>query len=433
MSRVTAPALLGLAALVGTSAVRAETLSLDEAVRIAATKSPRIDEAQADVDGARASVSFARSGYLPEANLAAAGTLGFGGSTTGAMGVRGIMGSPNAQHFGAGIEGAWTVCDFGRTSSRVDAALAGVDSATARQRLSERLAALEVIRAFGAVTLSEEDLRSTAAIIELRVRGAEAARALSAAGARPETDALIAEARAGEAKATLEVLRADLDAARGRLGAILGRAITESTALTMKEPARVEVDRAERIPPPRDPLHDVARAEAARAEALDRAAAAEHLPKLVVAGSAGYARREAPDDPGYWAAGVGVVVPLFTFAREGARAREAAAAARAAGARASQADIEQKAQIGTEIAALRALAASVAAADSSTAAAKAALDAAEARYAAGQLSFADVDAARDAFVRIASTRRRVGVQGALALARLRVWSTQVGDRRADAR
>ena len=81
------------------------------------------------------------------------------------------------------------------------------------------------------------------------------------------------------------------------------------------------------------------------------------------------------------------------------------------------------AQLGGEAAALRALMASVAAADLSLVAAKAALAAAESRYAAGQLSFAEADAARDAFIRVDGARRRFGLDASLALARLRIWST----------
>ena len=75
-----------------------------------------------------------------------------------------------------------------------------------------------------------------------------------------------------------------------------------------------------------------------------------------------------------------------------------------------------------EAATLRGLAVAMLAADASVNAAKLALDGAESRYAAGQLSFTDVDAARDMFVRATSARRRLGLEAAFSLARLRVWT-----------
>ncbi|HQY65515.1 MAG TPA: TolC family protein, partial [Polyangiaceae bacterium] len=133
-------AALWLVGALATGAARAETLTIEDATRLAQERSPRRQEAQALVEGARAAVSVARSGYLPDANLAAVATAGFGGSTQ-QLGVRGIINSPYTQHFGAGIEAGWTVYDFGRTSSRVDAALARVDSATAWKGLTGRAAA----------------------------------------------------------------------------------------------------------------------------------------------------------------------------------------------------------------------------------------------------------------------------------------------------
>jgi outer membrane protein TolC len=242
-------------------------------------------------------------------------------------------------------------------------------------------------------------------------------------------DALLAMAREEEAKAALAVARANVEAARTSFAALLGRPVPATTVFRVSEPTQSEVDRAlgAVVAPVRDPLHDVANAELARARALDESARSEHLPKLVVAGSAGYARRAAPEDPGYWAAGVGIVVPLLSFVGEAARAREADASAKGAAARALQADNELRSELARETASLRAFASSVSSAEASFVAAKTALDAAEARYGAGQLSFAEADAARDAFVRIASARRRLGLEAALALARLRTWSARPGE------
>ncbi len=329
-------AALWLVGALATGAARAETLTIEDATRLAQERSPRRQEAQALVEGARAAVSVARSGYLPDANLAAVATAGFGGSTQ-QLGVRGIINSPYTQHFGAGIEAGWTVYDFGRTSSRVDAALARVDSATAWKGLTGRAAALDAARAFGAALMAEEDARATAAAVGFRSRGADASRTLARTGLRPEMDALLAGARAAEAKAALAIAEAEVGVARATLGAMLGRPLSAATTLSAPEPRKSDVDHAtvSAGAAPRDPLHDVAAAEEARAAALDRAATAEHLPRLVVAGSAGYARRVAPDEPGYVAAGAGVVVPLFAFVGEAARAREAGASARGAAARAS--------------------------------------------------------------------------------------------------
>ena len=88
------------AALLVVLPAQADTLTLDDAIKLAAKASPRIQEADADLERSQASVSLARSGYLPEANLAAAATAGFGGSTFNAM-LRGIdTVNPNVRRFG---------------------------------------------------------------------------------------------------------------------------------------------------------------------------------------------------------------------------------------------------------------------------------------------------------------------------------------------
>lgn len=395
-------------------------LRAEDAIHLALAHSPLLDRARARVDAAKAGVGDAKTAYLPDLNVGVSGTAGFGGSITSATGVRGLMGSPFTQNIGAGVEGSWLVYDFGRRERRVEAASAEVDGARALAALDRRSIALRAADAFERAADSQATVAQLDALLAARKRAAAQARSLADAGLRSGVEAELAAARALDAEAEVELFRASSIAALAQLEAALGGVpVTGPLATDAPDALVVDAWLAPRPSAP-EPLEQVAAAEGRRAAALSRAATDEHLPRIVIAGSAGYARRD--PDPGYWAAGAGLVWPILSFIRERARADVAAARAKAAAADAKQADLETAAAIASERARLSGTMRAIAAAEKGADAAQRSVAAAETRYGAGMLSFIEVDEAyaqlAAALVRLAHAR----VALSTTVARLQVWS-----------
>ena len=335
----------------------APCISLDDAISLALRQHPRLREAAALDDAARAQVAEAHANELPEGGLSAQLNRSTGNSVAGSyfptVGFASISGSArgrglagDAWESGISLWAAWNATGLAQKLALVDAALAnraGADAALRAQRLQ---VAFEVSDAFLSVLAADQGARAAAASVERARTFATVVKALVAQNLRPGADA--ARVEADLALALTQLARAE------EARAIRLAQLAESIGLPGQ---RLELEpggllRAVGDAPPfatavnaaLHPLVEERAALAKRARATTRAVRLEYLPRvdLVAAlwarGSGYYpggldaAHGAIPDTPN-WAVGLVVSWPFLNIPVIRARARGAAALASAALAR----------------------------------------------------------------------------------------------------
>lgn len=114
------PVLLVLLPVTVMAAGSRKAISIDEVLRLAAINSPRLTAAQFREIAAAKSVDIARATYFPTLSAEAIDSTGFAGSS-GLIGVGGLMGSPYRSGASGGLVAEQTIWDFGRTYYDVEA------------------------------------------------------------------------------------------------------------------------------------------------------------------------------------------------------------------------------------------------------------------------------------------------------------------------
>lgn len=360
-------------------------VSCVEAIRYAWSNAPRVRAAAAVAAVSEAKRTELRAGYVPQVNAAADYTAGFSGSGSN-LGLRGMMISPFVRHWAAGLEASWSVLEFVRVEPRVDVTYAEEAAAKADQARIERDVALMIVDVYERALVAEEALRTGDAEIAWRKAHVAALEALvGAGGAAPPTDLLQARASLAHAEADRAVAAADRDGLRAVLATLVGDERMATVTLVLDAPT---------MDGNPDPEGRAARAYREAATRLRDLSWREVLPRVIVGGSIGYANPPIGQDPGIWAVGVSLVVPLT--APIGADAREEGAA-RAYEAKAYDEEA-RKQELDTRRATLRAtvkaLDAALPAAEASTKAAREALAAIDVRAKGGLAREVEVETSR---------------------------------------
>lgn len=372
-----------------------DSLGLGEAIAIAARRDPRVAVTAARRRAAEARRDEALIGYAPDVLVGAANTNGFPGSGSN-LGLRGMLGSSSFHNYVAGVDASWNLADLLRTPVSVRAAEAGVYANDAAGAVAEREVALAVIDLFEQILAAGETREVLVAEARARSDQIGAVRTRVEAGTVAREQFLQAEAGLADLEAELATATTEERSARMALRVLLG----DDRALTAA--VRIEIPSGGReLPETR-----IARAWRSQAATLSTLRGMEWIPRVMAGGSAGYANPRPGEDPGYYAVGVAVALPLTGTLRERAR-RDADAAGAEARALEAESAIEQlgvrTAEIDGTIAGLEA---ALPAAERSREAAEQALAAVVARAGAGAVAQVDVEAAR-AVLRRADMRARM--------------------------
>ncbi|HEV8200031.1 MAG TPA: TolC family protein [Candidatus Polarisedimenticolia bacterium] len=344
------PALAGEGRAPGQEPAQAP-LTLTRALELARQRAPALVAARAQVRSAEAGADEQRSAYLPSVAAIVSVTGASVRDTEPAPPPIGRFTSVDHSASGSGTASLrWTVYDFGRTGSAVDAAAAGASAASARAAAADLDVAAAVASAF--VTLHHRRrLREVAgAIVAQRERLAVIAKGLVKAALQPPLEELRAASRAEAARVLLAGAETDLDDARAALASLL--ALDAAAPLPLAAPRLPQIDPGP-VPTPAalvasDPAIAARSAEelpsvaAARADhdarvAAARAAAARYRPALALSIDASYALARHADfdaslDTRQATGTLAVSVPILdlSIAPGVARARADAEAARAA-------------------------------------------------------------------------------------------------------
>jgi outer membrane protein TolC len=361
----------------------ARSLGLREAITLASRRDPRVAVTAARRRAAEARRDEALIGYAPDVLLGAAYTDGFPGSGSN-LGLRGMLGSPFFRHYVAGVDARWNLVDLLRTPYAVRAAEAGVDATDATRATAEREVALAVIDLFERILTASE----TRDVLEVEATARRdqigAVRTRVEAGTVAREQLLQAEAGLADLEAELATARTEERSARTALRALLGDDLAITASLRMEIPSGGR----------ELPEIQIARAWRSQAAELSTLRGMEWIPRVTVGGSTGYANPPPEGDPGYYAVGVAVALPLTGTFRERAR-RDADAAGAEARALEAEATLEQLAVRTAEIdGSIAGLEGALPAAERSREAAEQALAAVTVRAEAGAVPQLDVETAR---------------------------------------
>lgn len=381
-----------------------EMLDLVEAIAIAVRRAPAVNATLAQQRAAAAQRTSATLGYAPDVIVGGAYTDGFPGSGSNLQ-LRGMLSSPFFRHYAAGVDASWNLVDLLRAPHAVKAADSRQAIADAQRAAAQRDVALMVVAFFERVLIAQGARALLVAEVDARRGQVSALRSRVEAGAVAGEQLLQAEAGLLDVEADLAGAGVDERSARSALRVLLGdaRALTMELEMTVS-PAVSPHDVA--------PFPETRAAQAWRqnAEHVKALADLDWLPRVVVGASAGYANPPPGVDPGYYALGLGISLPLTGVLRDRARRAEIVAdtEARAADQDAvAEALSLRVAEIDGAVAGLEAL---LPAAAASARAAQLALDATSTRVEAGVAAQVALETARALQRRAAMREHMLGIQ-----------------------
>jgi len=377
----------------------AAPLGLTEALGLALRRDARFAVVAARARAEEARRAEASLTAMPEVLLGAGLTAGFPGSGSNLQ-LRGMLGSPFFRTWVAGVDASWNVIDLLRAPRAAGAAEAAAEAVAAAGGVARREVALTLVDLFERALVARE--RSALLEVEVAARRAllAALRARIDAGALAADQALLAAAGLGDAEAERLAAIADERGARAALYALVG----DTRARTA--PLAFDLGTSDG-PSPEERTARALRRQAVEVRALR---ALDLAPRVTVAGSVGYANAAPGSDPGYYALGAAVALPLTGAIRDRARRDGEAAALEA---QASQADATAQ-QLATRVAeidaSIEALEAALPAVEAGTRLADQAAEGLAARAAAGVVAPIDVEPARSVQRRARARERTLRVQ-----------------------
>jgi outer membrane protein len=316
------------------NSVRLDTLSFEQAVKLALDHHPSLKAAQASERSAEAALTQARSGYFPSLNLSAGATR-----TEGAF-VFNPSFPPRDQrytNYATTLQGQLTVYDFGKTGGRVAAngnfvEASSFDFQATRNNViaNVQLAYLNFIQTGQVIKVNEE---TVAQAEQHLVR----AKAFYSVGKRPEFDVTQSEVDLANARVNLIRSRNQMRLAKVQLenamGVHPGESYVVSDAFTIP-PFNTTLDSVKAMAFARSPELLAARARFQANQALVSATWRQHLPTLSATGNYIWS---AFDFPLFsrWNAGFTLSLPIFQGFSVSAQVEQARANANVA-----QANIE---------------------------------------------------------------------------------------------
>src|SRR5258708_1457090 len=316
-------------------------LSYEKAVELALHYNPRIRAAEARIEESRQDIRTARASAYPRLTLSAIDSDGLGGSSS-ALGITGLVNSPYRKGPAAGVDGAWTLYDFGRTSYKTAAAQEKVKATQAGLEKVKLETRLEVADAF--FRCAQYERLNTVLEVQVQDQGQiihEVGRYVRS-GLRSPVEWNLVRATSQGIQARQEDVRTQkllaTEELRGgmsapELGSFQCQADTASLTPTLSLQGRgrkgegwlLSADTIDKLIASR-PAIIVARQQVQAAEAEWKAARREQGPILSAVGSAGRLDETIRVQKKEWSAGVGIRLHLFEGFRLSAAEKRSARA-----------------------------------------------------------------------------------------------------------
>lgn len=321
-----------------------EPLTLGEAIQAALKQSPDIDAVRADLENARASVSLARTQFLPQVNFTE--DMSRGNDPVYVFGTRlrqqnftqadfalNELNTPDPiGNFATRISGDWLLFDSLRTQRSVHGAELMQKSAASSAKAADQKTVFDVVQAYQGILYAERR-------VEVAEHELETAEALLSsaddhvkAGLAVESDRMSAQVNVAERNQGLIEAQGDLELAWAQLRVAMGSPELKASTLRpieLKNFAESSLDQElETAGRNRQDLESLGEAQSAQAEA-ESAARMSFGPNVSAYGNWEDDRQTLGGQGGdNWVAGVRIDVDIFPFSKRAQLEKEKAARAR---------------------------------------------------------------------------------------------------------
>ncbi|MDE2143942.1 MAG: efflux RND transporter permease subunit, partial [Elusimicrobia bacterium] len=305
-----------------------KSISYNEAVAYAMKNNPRILAAQAQVEESKADVKIARAPLYPRLTASAMDSSGLGGSSS-AIGITGLVNSPYRKDEAIGVDMAWNLYDFGRTTYRTEAAKDRVEVAKAeldrvmfdvRLKLADAYLHCAQFKSLSAVFGDQiDDQQAVSRELAHYVRsGLRTPVELDLV--QGTTEGIAAQREETDARKAMAVER--LEEAMGASDDAFD--CEEDSPAVAYSMGSLSESLASALSKRPEIVASLRQAEAAEAES--KAASRDQWPILSAVASGGALSKTSPVEKKEWSAGVGIRVPLFEGFRPQAAEEKAARA-----------------------------------------------------------------------------------------------------------
>lgn len=303
--------------LTSISHIRAESISprnltIEEAFEIARKNNPHLTALQARIESAKAGIILARSSAFPRITASAMQSKGLGGSSS-AIGITGLVNSPFRKDPAAGIDAAWNIYDFGRTTYKTKAAKQNLEIAQEELELTEDAILSSVSDAFFRCA----EYKEIGSLLEERSTDQEN---LVQEVDRYVRSGIRSPVERDLAKSTLQGIQAQKSEAVAK-GIVSSAELLETLGLLELEPfiCRVSTQLSSLLLLDQylskafenHPEVRAVKAQFEQAKANLDAARRENWPILSAVGSAGVLTDTSLVEKKTWSAGIGIRIPLF--------------------------------------------------------------------------------------------------------------------------
>lgn len=423
-------------AVVTASLMRAQPLSITQAVETALRNYPSIQVTQEQIAAAAAGIDLARTAYLPRIDGLAQANRATRNNVFGMLLPQQVIPSLSGPVIGSnnlgtawgsavGVLVSWEPFDFGLRRASIAAAEASRAQSEAALKRTQYDVAVATADSFLTLAAAQETVVAARAGVERGETVARTIRALVNADLRPGADASRADAELAAARTLLIQAEQAVAVARATVVRFTGG---EPDQVAIAAPSLSQLPPEHEAPafnPSANPVAAEQNAAIEQAKAQLHALERTYFPRFYLQGSA-YARGTGAETDGRilggvnglapnvqnYALGFSVTFPVFDFAALHAREAQQSAAVRSQQARARQIATDLKAQFQAAVATLQGARRIAANTPVQVSAARAAAQQATARYQAG---LGNIDAVAEA--------QRLVTQAEIddALARLGVW------------
>lgn len=320
-------------------------LTLDDALRTALARHPSLRRAQEQILAAEARTKQARSGYFPQVTTSGFAKQGL----AGALGLRGLVTSPEFRDIGTSAAALQNLFDFGRTAHQVKATQWAVVSLNHTRAAQQALVTLNVQQAWYNALQQQRLVKVNEQILADRQLIVRQAAAFYKAEIKSKLDVTLAEVAASNANLELVQARDRLRTAFAELNHAMG--IDGEPEYALEEP-QITLAAAPELPPllagsqQQRPDLLALDAQIKADEEIVKRAEKDKWPKLMLLASSGWVRFS-DYSPGKLMLGAfGVDLPLFDGGR--IKAQIAETKARLAATRAARDELAQDIRFQTQ-------------------------------------------------------------------------------------
>ncbi|HET9986437.1 MAG TPA: TolC family protein [Longimicrobiales bacterium] len=297
-----------------------ESVTLEQAVRLALEHSPTMVQAEGGIRNADAAQRSAVGAFLPSLSLSAGSSLASSDRYNSATNT--VISGASRRSYNAGVSSSVDLYTGGRHTAELNRAKANGDAADANLVAQRFSVTLQAQNAFFDVLRAGELARVAQSQLQTAQEGQAAAEQRLKVGSATRSDVLRSQLAVTQAKQALSQAQSQERAAQFALGRLVGTtAPVAATAPPSLEPKPLAIPPEElaAMVQSQAPVVTAAAADVKAGQAGVKVARAQYLPTLRLSGGYNWLNQQFGFDnlQGSWSVGLGISLPVFNgFQRE---------------------------------------------------------------------------------------------------------------------